>query len=161
MQRKAVRGGLWLLLALTLGFIWGNSLLPVHTSLEISGSSAHLLELFLDVSSPFGRFVIENVRKIAHFAEFTLLGIEIYLLHCGGRRSLRGSVWVLSAGLWVAVADEALQLLSQRGPQIGDVLLDVGGVLHGVLWTLAVLSLIGCIRKRRAAKAAAAQDTGV
>ena len=144
------------LLLLTLGFIWGNSLLPVRQSLSFSDASAHWLSTFLDPDSPIARFLLENVRKIAHFAEFSLLGVELCLLKGARSRTLCGAAQTLSAGLWIAVADEALQMISARGPRISDVLIDLGGVVHGMLWVLACTALWQYVRQKRTAAPCAA-----
>ena len=85
---------LGVLLAATLCFIWGNSLLPRRDSTELSMGLFNwlrpsLLAVGLD-------WVDEHfLRKLAHFTEFALLGCELaalFLLNCGRNvRSFRRS----------------------------------------------------------------------
>lgn len=131
------------LLVLCLAFIWGNSLLPAEESGQVSGRLSQIL------AAIFGSWAVEAewlFRKLAHFAEFALLGLLLgwnEILH-------RGKATVLAAflGLLIAMADETLQLFSAgRAGMVSDVWLDFAGVLGGLclLWLLTRLKN----RKRR------------
>jgi len=137
-----------LLLILTLAFIWLSSLESASESAEKSSGLlakiAPLLELFLSAE----RISEHLIRKLAHFIEFALLGAELTLLCVILRRvRLQQIINCLSASLAVAVADEALQLLSDRGPQVSDVLLDFCGAAFGILFVLLIYGLAR-IRRR-------------
>lgn len=128
-----------LLLVLTLAFIWGNSLLPRTESQEISrGLLAELCAALEHVGLHIDPQNDHWLRKLAHFGEFGMLGAELGLLLCLNRRqSVQGFVNCAFAGLAVAVTDEALQLISNRGSQVQDILLDFAGFLAGLLlWAL-------------------------
>lgn len=73
------------------------------------------------------------VRKMAHFAEYTVLGILI--LGAGMESiSLKAAVCAWIFGTLYAVTDEVHQLfVSGRSGQVSDVILDSAGVLTGVL----------------------------
>ena len=124
-----------LLLVLTLAFIWGNSLLPRTESQEISrGLLAELCAALETVGLHIDPQNDHWLRKLAHFGEFGLLGAELCaLLFLNRRARLQGFVNCAFAGLVVAVTDEALQLISNRGSQVQDVLLDFAGFLTGLL----------------------------
>lgn len=124
-----------LLLALTLAFIWGNSLLPRTESQEISrGLLAELCAALETVGLHIDPQNDHWLRKLAHFGEFALLGAELCaLLFLNRRVRLQGFVNCAFAGLAVAVTDEALQPLSNRGSQVQDVLLDFAGFVTGLL----------------------------
>ena len=124
-----------LLLALTLTFIWGNSLLPRTESQEISrGLLAELCAALEHVGMHLDPQNDHWLRKLAHFGEFALLGAELCaLLFLNRRARPQGFVNCAFAGLAVAVTDEALQLISNRGSQVQDVLLDFAGFLTGLL----------------------------
>ena len=124
-----------LLLALTLAFIWGNSLLPRTESQEISrGLLAELCAALETVGLHLDPQNDHWLRKLAHFGEFGLLGAELCtLLFLNRRARPQGFVNCAFAGLAVAVTDEALQLISHRGSQVQDVLLDFAGFLAGFL----------------------------
>ena len=130
---------LGLLVFLTLAFIGGNSLLPRTESQEISrGLLAELCAALEHVGLHIDPQNDHWLRKLAHFGEFGLLGTELGLLLCLNRRqSVQGFVNCAFAGLAVAVTDEALQLISNRGSQVQDILLDFAGFLAGLLlWAL-------------------------
>ena len=124
-----------LLLALTLAFIWGNSLLPRTESQEISrGLLAEICAALETVGLHIDPQNDHWLRKLAHFSEFGLLGVELCsLLFLNRRARPQGFVNCAFAGLAVAVTDEALQLISNRGSQVQDVLLDFAGFLAGFL----------------------------
>ena len=126
---------LGLLVLLTLAFIWGNSLLPLIESQEISrGLLAELCAALEHVGLHLDPQNDHWLRKLAHFGEFGLLGAELCtLLFLNRRARPQGFVNCAFAGLAVAVTDEALQLISNRGSQVQDVLLDFAGFLAGFL----------------------------
>ena len=70
-----------LLLALTLIFIWTNSM---QSRSESTKRSSQVLELVADILEPVGIDVDTTddrpIRKLAHFAEFFLLGTELSAL---------------------------------------------------------------------------------
>ena len=139
-----------LLLVLTLAFIWGNSLLPRTESQEISRGL--LVELFAALEHVGLHLDPQNdhwLRKLAHFGEFGLLGAELCtLLFLNRRARPQGFVNCAFAGLAVAVTDEALQLISNRGSQVQDILLDFAGFLAGLLlW--ALLWILGSKSRER------------
>ena len=120
-----------LLLALTLIFIWTNSM---QSRGESTKRSSEVLEAIAEILEPVGIDIDTTddhlIRKLAHFAEFFLLGAELAALCLlYGMCSAQGFVNSLSAGLAAAVIDEAIQILSNRGSSVADVLLDFSGVL--------------------------------
>ena len=139
---------LGLLVLLTLAFIWGNSLLPRTESQELSrGLLAEICEALETVGVHLDPQNDHWLRKLAHFSEFGLLGLELCLLLWLNRhQSVQGFVNCAFAGLAVAVTDEALQLISNRGSQVQDVLLDFAGFLTGLLLCGLLCGIIG--RKR-------------
>ena len=139
---------LGLLVLLTLAFIWGNSLLPRTESQELSRSL--LAEICAALENVGLHLDPQNdhwLRKLAHFSEFGLLGVELCaLLFLNRRARPQGFVNCAFAGLAAAVTDEALQLVSNRGSQVQDVLLDFAGFLTGLLLCGLLCGIIG--RKR-------------
>lgn len=120
------------LLVLTLGFIWGNSLMPAEVSGAFSdwvkGLLRQLLHLPQGAESEGGTLV----RKLAHWSEFFLLGLELTYL-------VRPVSAVLLAGLSAALVDETIQLfIPGRAGQVRDVWIDFFGFCAG----LAVLLLV-------------------
>lgn len=88
-----------------------------------SGSAANK-----DVSFDFGKFVQENIRNIAHFMEYGLLGAEmvVYILMFVERKKLVSVLSVIGA-FGIACIDEFIQRFSGRNPDMEDVILDVAG----------------------------------
>ena len=136
-RRAQLRLFMCLLLLVTLGVIWGNSLLGKEESASLSGGlTAWLNSIGIPVTDHF-------VRKTAHFCEFGLLGCELMLLFW-----LRSGLHIQNccnaafASLLAAVTDETIQLFSGRGSQVQDVVLDFGGALVGILLTSVVTKQI-------------------
>ena len=126
---------LTVLIVLTLAFIWGNSLVPAGESSQISGWATKYL--YGPLNLIFGSFVTVDehfVRKLAHFSEYTVLGMELLARFWPGH--IRSAALF---GLAAAVIDEGLQGLSDRSPQLSDVLLDFSGVLFGMALLMAVI----------------------
>ncbi len=119
----------WLLIAVNLAFIWGNSLLPAEISQAFSDWVKEILSRFLSGGSSGGGGS-GLLRKIAHFTEFATLGLCLGWL-CGmlGKRK-----WLaLLAGAAVGGLDELIQcFVPQRGPGILDVCIDTAGVAAGI-----------------------------
>lgn len=81
------------------------------------------------------------IRKLAHFSEYAVMGVLVYLLWCGFREKLARIVipWVFVS----AALDELHQFfVPERDCNIRDVLLDTAGGIFGFL-------LISWIRHRR------------
>ena len=119
------------LLVCNLVFIWGNSMLPGEISGKISDWLKNLLASILPDSGaedPSGGFLL---RKLAHFTEFTALGVLLsWLFGMLGKK--RGYPFLF--GTAAACMDETIQMfVPDRGPAIRDVCIDSCGVLTGML----------------------------
>lgn len=129
------------LIILNLCFIWGNSLLPAEVSLAFSDWTKELLtELVSGSGVEAGGSGV--LRKIAHFTEFTALGLLLRWLHgLLGKKGWHALFW----GVLAACIDETIQLfVPGRGPGLLDVGIDSCGVLMGML-----LLQIGYVLMRR------------
>ena len=128
--KNTLRG---ILLAATLCFIWGNSLLSRENSAAFSGRFVELL------TPVFSSLSMEGpdehvIRKLAHFTEYAVLGLELAALFFTNRgRSLKSVGYSALCALAVASADETIQIFSHRGAMVTDVLLDFAGALTGIL----------------------------
>ncbi|MGE4548842.1 MAG: VanZ family protein [Intestinibacillus sp.] len=130
---------LGLLIFLTLAFLWGNSLQSVAQSSRESRKLLAMLSSLLEPMLGKGAITHHFLRKSAHMIEFTLLGILLSLFVVYSRLArVQAVVNCLFLGLCVAVADESLQLLSDRGSQVSDILLDFCGVVLGIAVVLIV-----------------------
>lgn len=138
-----------LLLALTLVFVWGNSLKPPSESQNQSGEAFSSVKTALSkvFGEDFSQTLFDNIgersfRKLAHVAEYSLLAIELNLLFFSvfGIKPLNSLFSFLSA-IFVSVTDELLQLVVGRNGTVTDVLLDLSPVLIICLVFLAVYSV--------------------
>lgn len=120
-----------ILIAVTLLFIWGNSLLNRELSTDESGFIVRIFDFVFGTGTISEHFI----RKLAHFSEFALLGAELY---CWFGRFLMG----ITHGLFAALADESLQMLSDRSAEVKDVLLDFSGVIFGAALCMLVIYLM-------------------
>ena len=132
---------LWIL------FIFWHSLQTAEASSQESGRILEFVRKLL----PFMPHTL--LRKMGHFAEFTVLG----LLLSGTMRvkglprkpaalspGLRHWAVPLGAGLLTAVCDESIQLfVPGRSAEVRDVLIDVSGVLLGTALTALAAALFG------------------
>ena len=119
-----------ILLILNLMFIWGNSMLPAEVSQKISDCVLELLPEIPEqpIQQGDGSHL---VRKLAHVAEFTVLGMLLSWL-----TAMRKRKWCLTVplGTIVACIDETIQMfVPGRGPGLLDVGIDACGVLMGML----------------------------
>ena len=129
------------LIALTLCFIWGNSLMPASLSGAISGWVKNVLSAILGDMGSSGASGYGLLRKIAHASEFAVLGALLTTLMAD---KLRQRLPVVAlCGLSSALVDETIQLFSEgRAGLVKDIWIDMGGFCFGVL----MVYLICCLR---------------
>ncbi len=140
-----------LLIVLTLAFIFGNSLEDRQESAEKSARFERIVEPVLR-ALPYAQLHTREAlatvtRKLAHYAEFFLLGAQMMALAILTRQVLpvRKRIILLSC-LVIACADELLQFISLRAPQVQDALLDTFGALCGILFVHGVYRLLCGLR---------------
>lgn len=129
-----------ILTAAMIAFALIHSAMPAEISAQESAGVLELLAQFLKSVGLESALTDHIVRKLAHFAEYTAIGV--LLTSCAYSfdrlRPFRYTTTVLFAGLATAVTDETIQLFSEgRSGQITDVLLDFSGVLLGFAAALA------------------------
>lgn len=148
-RKKALSIFLVILITATLLFIWGNSIKTVAESGKESKQVLTDTKPALESVLGKGKATDNLVRKFAHLIEFSALGGEFALLIIlRGRVKIQGVFNCLSAGLFAAVIDEALQIISKRGSQVSDVLLDLGGVAAGITLTLLFYAIFRIVKSR-------------
>ena len=132
------------LTACCLAFIWGNSLMPGSVSGAISEFFERLLQCLFEQGESESSGLGFLVRKMAHFTEFTMLGLCLrWLFGMLGKGMLVPFLW----GGLAACVDETIQLfVPERGPSLRDVCIDSSGVLLGVI--LLTLGHHYCCKKR-------------
>lgn len=149
-RNKRTEKLLRLALLLWIGFIWLHSAIPASGSSEESRVVGNFIRPLLELFLGKGNLTDHIVRKLAHFTEYTILGLlmgaNVFALTEQVRSwfSLpRGAAFFcwsygLLLALAVALLDESIQIFSPgRSPQVTDVLLDTAGSLVGLLFMLA------------------------
>ena len=132
-----------LLIVLALVFIFGNSLKNREDSGADSGVIAKLIEPVFNVvfGENHGIDVHHLVRKAAHFTEFCALGIIAFFMcrALGKAFKIKLFGFALFFVLAAAVTDEFIQMFSDRGSSVSDIVLDFCGAATGMLvCTLAI-----------------------
>ena len=145
---RAVRIVFTLFLAGTLLFIFANS---SQIGADSGLRSAQVTDLLNRVVARLGigfTFTEGLVRKLAHFAEYMLLGFWLMLtLRVYTRNLLAFVCWPLFLGLLTAVLDEYLQkFIVGRGSSVLDVAIDFAGVVMGLCVALFIQLLVGAVR---------------
>ena len=141
-------------------FIFSNSMKDGEKSNRQSGIVMELLRSIFDPNHTIAEETFHHfVRKSAHFSEFALLGLSLWLL----MGSIRGKFGIscpgvmLFSALAVAVTDEFIQSFAGRTSSVTDVLIDFSGALTAFL---ILLLLCVILRKRTKEKKNAAKECG-
>ena len=132
-----------LLIVLTVIFIWGQSFLSQKQSGEESEAVRSFLEKIFIFENPVTDFILKYIRKIAHFTEFGVLGLEmsLFTFFCTSF-SLRDKAYLSIFGPVVAIIDETIQKFTGRGSAFFDVMIDSAGYFILVLITVLVCLII-------------------
>ena len=117
---------------------------PEKSSME-SSFVAKLITPFLELFLGKGNVTEHLVRKMAHFTEFSALGLELLLFFNPWHKRFLLPTW--NGGLIAALIDETIQIFSGRGDAVPDVWLDFSGVIFGSLIASLIVKLIN-ISKR-------------
>ena len=129
-----------LLLILWVAFIFSNSMDNADASTLKSGAVLALLRRILgSEGAALTEFI---VRKTAHFTEFAIEGVLLFLVVKGY------TTRPLLAGLMTALTDETIQLFSLgRSSQVTDVWIDFAGVVTGTLLAFLVQAIVRRCKK--------------
>lgn len=127
-------------------FIFRNSLQEGYFSSERSQAVMRALNRLLDKVN-LGPLSEHTVRKLAHFAEFTLEGFLLMLcLRVYTSHFVRHVSWPLLGGMTTALMDETIQkFIPGRTSQVTDVWIDMGGVVCGLFVALILLLIVRAI----------------
>lgn len=142
-----------ILAALNLVIIWGNSFLSFEDSSKGSSFITTLLKVFFkDADFPGLEYI---VRKCAHFCEFACLGaLSVLLLFCIVGFDLHRTWDYISvpvfACLLASSTDETIQIFSDRGNSVSDVLLDFSGSVTAMVIFFVTVSIMQSVKRRRA-----------
>lgn len=133
------RIALIVLMIATVLFVFYNSCLSKDDSSQQSNTVSQIIDALFPEDTDFKEFVLENIRKIAHFTEYGLLGIEMafYILIYERKRWKMFTPISSLVPFFVGFIDESIQIFSERGPSIADVWIDIGG-----FWFFSILAYI-------------------
>ena len=131
-RKKALQLALLLLIGLTLAFIWSRSMKSKAESRAESAAVMEWLAPFLELFVGKGRVTNHLVRKLAHFGEYGLLGVEVTAFSLLREKGRRHWLFLILFGFSVASMDETIQFFAGRGNQFSDVMLDLFGFICGV-----------------------------
>lgn len=124
-------------------FIWGNSMLSRENSAAISDAVCRAVRTLFGLSpeDPPDAVVSTGfvIRKLAHFSEYCVLSVLI-CARLGVKKFINKATAVsFAASAIIASTDETIQIFSNRGAAVRDVLIDCTGVLTGIiLWLIIV-----------------------
>lgn len=133
-----------LLILATLTFIFVQSMLPPNKSQAESDKVGEILGEIISPDTPTGDYVQNNIRKIAHFTEFFILGCEVSIYVILFMPRIKWAVLSLPTALLVAFFDESIQIFSGRGPSVTDIWIDFFGFLTAsvIFYTIAVVVML-------------------
>lgn len=137
-----------LLIIATVSFIFIQSMVPPEESAEQSGAVGEIIGEIIPPETSVGGYVQANIRKIAHFVEFAVLGAEVSVYIILFIRKIKYAAFSFLFAFVMAFFDETVQIFSGRGPQITDVWLDVSGFAASAVLIYTVCSLVCFIRKK-------------
>lgn len=141
-----------LLTAGLIAFAFIHSSMNADESGEESAATMVFLQNILDALGIKIELTDHIVRKLAHFTEYTAIGIMLMNTAYAFNKS-RPYIYyphILFAGLFTAVIDEAIQLnVPGRAGMITDALLDFSGVVTGTVVMLIILTIYKAVRRKR------------
>lgn len=125
--RKVAQIVLLLLIFLTVAFILIQSMIPPEESQKESDTVGDIIADIIPPETPPGEYIQINLRKIAHFVEFAILGVftSLYVIFYLGK--FKAMALTFPAALILALLDETVQIFSERGPSVKDVWIDFLG----------------------------------
>lgn len=126
-----------------IAFIFRNSL---ETGAQSSMRSQELMALLNELLGKvhLGPLSEHTIRKLAHFAEFTMEGFLLMLcLRVYTAHFVRHMSWPLLGGMTTALTDETIQrFIPNRTSAVTDVWIDMAGVVCGLFVALIILLIV-------------------
>ena len=126
-----------------IAFIFRNSL---ETGAQSSMRSQELMALLNELLGKvhLGPLSEHTIRKLAHFAEFTMEGFLLMLcLRVYTAHFVRHMSWPLLGGMTTALMDETIQrFIPNRTSAVTDVWIDMAGVVCGLFVALIILLIV-------------------
>lgn len=138
--RNRIKIVLRILIVISIAVAWGHSTMPVPVSKAESGYFLDFLKPFFGIFLPDEAVTDHLIRKMAHFSEYGVMGMEM-TLYLQVAKGIKPKLLVntLFSGLAIAFIDETIQIFPGRGPLITDLWIDLAGfTLGGLVMCLAV-----------------------
>ena len=127
---------LLIITVLWIAFIFSNSIKNAEQSTNASNFVIKMLKAMFGDNIEFLKNII---RKLAHFAEFSVLGMLLKLVKNRFEKEKISIINIMFVGLFCALCDETIQLFSEgRSGQISDVWIDFSGILFGITAVLLI-----------------------
>lgn len=130
-------------------FVFSNSMKAAAESAQQSSRVLELVQQILAGAGLGNIGITEHfIRKAAHFAEYTCMGLLIFQTVRSLQRPWTETVLcIMLLGILIPFADETIQLFVEgRSGQISDVWLDMSGVFTG---TMIMVMLSGILKWHR------------
>lgn len=140
-----------LIILITIGFIFLQS----TDSKEVSGQKSEAVQSTITQvthsQATTGVMFYYYLRKCAHVIEYSVLGIELagFILFVCGRPTVQRIVNALSVGMAVGVIDESIQIISNRGSLVSDVLIDTASVVGAMAVVMLIYSVVQLIKHKK------------
>ena len=137
-----------LLIIATVSFIFIQSMIPPEKSAEQSGAVGEIVGEIIPPETPVGGYVQINIRKIAHFVEFAVLGAEVAAFVVLFIKKINCALASFLFAFVMAFFDETIQIFSGRGPEITDVWIDLFGFAVTAVIIYTVYAVIYFVRNK-------------
>lgn len=143
---------LWALVIGCMAMIFSFSAQPATDSMNLSDGLLNGILRFLHISLPVSTvtFMRTFIRKVAHFAVYMLLGLEVYVLFkigYGLKTKKSAGITAVVCALY-SVSDEIHQIfVPGRSGMIKDVLIDTSGALCGMAAALLICAALSRRKK--------------
>ena len=125
-----------------------QSALPKEASAAESDKVGEIIGEIIPPDTPPGEYIQKNIRKMAHFTEFMVLGLFSSLYSLFYMKKKNALSFTLPFGAAIALFDETIQIFSKRGPSVNDVWIDIFGYFSSFFAVFAVYFVIFFIRRR-------------
>jgi VanZ family protein len=151
MKKQTIQKLTIIAFVLSLALIWGQSCINMEESQTASDAVVDIIKPLEEIKPNDEVVTVEYdflnhfVRKGAHIAEFTVIGIELALIIIlfSKKKQKLPIIFVntMMAGMLIGLIDETIQIFSERGTQVKDIWFDVIGAAIGAVLVIAVYLL--------------------
>ena len=154
MRKETKQRLLLMTFILSLALVWGQSCISKVESQTASDTLVDIIKPLEEIKPDEVQTVEYEyynhlVRKGAHVAEFSIIGVELALLIIVFSKKKLDTFIVfinsVMAGMMIGLIDETIQIFSNRGTQVSDVWFDVLGAGLGA----SVISIVYAVKRMK------------